>query len=141
MATSALTDKTPANRRIRRGAIIRVMQEGNGWAIIQLPEVESAFVSASAEDGAIRALVGGFDFNRNKFNHVTQAWRQPTPPSNHLFIQRHWKRDSHQAPSLMTRRLLTTHHKRVVKRGNPKITTTNMKVRCRCAKAYQSRRT
>ena len=77
LATSALTDKTPANRRIRRGAIIRVMQEGNGWAIIQLPEVESAFVSASAEDGAIRALVGGFDFNRNKFNHVTQAWRQP----------------------------------------------------------------
>jgi len=77
MATSALTDKTPANRRIRRGAIIRVMQEGNGLAIIQLPEVESAFVSASAEDGAIRALVGGFDFNRNKFNHVTQAWRQP----------------------------------------------------------------
>jgi penicillin-binding protein 1A len=77
MASSALTDKTPANRRIRRGAIIRVMQEGNGWAIIQLPEVESAFVSASAEDGAIRALVGGFDFSRNKFNHVTQAWRQP----------------------------------------------------------------
>jgi penicillin-binding protein 1A len=77
MASSALTDKTPANRRIRRGAIIRVMQEGNGWAIIQLPEVESAFVSASAEDGAIRALVGGFDFNRNKFNLVTQAWRQP----------------------------------------------------------------
>jgi penicillin-binding protein 1A len=77
MASSALTDKTPANRRIRRGAIIRVMQEGNGWVIIQLPEVESAFVSASTEDGAIRALVGGFDFNRNKFNHVTQAWRQP----------------------------------------------------------------
>ena len=77
LAASALTEKTPANRRIRRGAIIRVMQEGNGWGIIQLPEVESAFVSASAEDGAIRALVGGFDFNRNKFNHVTQAWRQP----------------------------------------------------------------
>ena len=77
LAASALTEKTPANRRIRRGAIIRVMQEGNGWVIIQLPEVESAFVSASAEDGAIRALVGGFDFNRNKFNHVTQAWRQP----------------------------------------------------------------
>ena len=76
-AASALTDKVPANKRIRRGAIIRVMQEGSGWSIIQLPEVESAFVSASAEDGAIRALVGGFDFNRNKFNHVTQAWRQP----------------------------------------------------------------
>lgn len=77
LAASALTEKTPANRRIRRGAIIRVMQEGNGWTIIQLPEVESAFVSASTEDGAIRALIGGFDFNRNKFNHVTQAWRQP----------------------------------------------------------------
>lgn len=76
-AASALTDKVPANRRIRRGAIIRVMQEGSSWSIIQLPEVESAFVSLSSEDGAIRSLVGGFDFNRNKFNHVTQAWRQP----------------------------------------------------------------
>ncbi len=74
---SALTDKVPANRRIRRGAIIRVMQEGNGWFVIQLPEVEAAFVSVSPDDGAIRSLVGGFDFNRNKFNHVTQAWRQP----------------------------------------------------------------
>ncbi len=76
-AASALTDKVPANRRIRRGAIIRVMQETSGWSVIQLPEVESAFVSVNSEDGAIRSLVGGFDFNRNKFNHVTQAWRQP----------------------------------------------------------------
>ena len=44
---------------------------------VQLPEVEAAFVAASPADGAIRALIGGFDFNRNKFNHVTQAWRQP----------------------------------------------------------------
>ena len=42
-----------------------------------MPEIESAFVAADTTDGAIRALVGGFDFNRNKFNHVTQAWRQP----------------------------------------------------------------
>ena len=42
-----------------------------------MPEVEAAFVSLDPQDGAIRALVGGFDFNRNKFNHVTQAWRQP----------------------------------------------------------------
>lgn len=76
-AASALTDKVPANRRIKRGAIIRIMQEGSGWSVIQLPDVEAAFVSASAEDGGIRALIGGFDFNRNKFNHVTQAWRQP----------------------------------------------------------------
>jgi penicillin-binding protein 1A len=39
--------------------------------------VEGAFVSVIPQDGAIRALVGGFDFNKNKFNHVTQAWRQP----------------------------------------------------------------
>ncbi len=76
-ASYALSDKVSANRRIRRGAIIRVMQMDQHWHIIQLPEVESAFVSVSAEDGAIRSLVGGFDFNRNKFNHVTQAWRQP----------------------------------------------------------------
>jgi penicillin-binding protein 1A len=77
MAATALTDKVPANKRIRRGAIIRVTQEGSSWFLIQLPEVESAFVAVNSENGAIRALVGGFDFNRNKFNHVTQAWRQP----------------------------------------------------------------
>ncbi len=77
MAATALTDKVPANKRIRRGAIIRVTQEGSSWFLIQLPEVESAFVAVNSENGAIRALVGGFDFSRNKFNHVTQAWRQP----------------------------------------------------------------
>ncbi len=76
-AANLLSDKAPPNRRIRRGAIIRVTQEGRNWNITQMPEVASAFVSASTEDGAIRALIGGFDFNRNKFNHVTQAWRQP----------------------------------------------------------------
>ncbi len=74
---SAFSDKTPPNKSIRRGAIIRVIQEGKTWAITQMPEVEAAFVAANTEDGSIRALVGGFDFNRNKFNHVTQAWRQP----------------------------------------------------------------
>jgi penicillin-binding protein 1A len=76
-AASSLSDKAPPKRRIKRGAIIRVTQENRVWSITQMPEVESAFVSANTDDGAIRALVGGFDFNRNKFNHVTQAWRQP----------------------------------------------------------------
>jgi len=77
-ASSWLSSKAAPNRRIRRGALIRVTQEGGAdWKITQMPEVESAFVSANTEDGAIRALVGGFDYNRNKFNHVTQAWRQP----------------------------------------------------------------
>lgn len=74
---SAFSDKTPPSRQIRRGAIIRVIQEGKNWSVTQMPQVEAAFVAANTEDGAIRALVGGFDFNRNKFNHVTQARRQP----------------------------------------------------------------
>jgi penicillin-binding protein 1A len=77
-AASSLTDKAPQAKRIRRGAIIRVMKNAKGnWEIIQLPTVQAAFIASNAKDGAIHALVGGFDFNRNKFNHVTQAWRQP----------------------------------------------------------------
>jgi len=77
-AARMIDDKAPANKRIRRGAIIRLMKDDkNTWQIAQLPDVEAAIVAASPVDGAIRALVGGFDFNRNKFNHVTQAWRQP----------------------------------------------------------------
>ncbi len=76
-AAHLLSDKAPPNKKVKRGAIIRVTHDNNAWSITQMPEVASAFVSANTEDGAIRALVGGFDFNRNKFNHVTQAWRQP----------------------------------------------------------------
>ena len=76
-AARALDAKAPAQRRIRRGAIIRVQREGKIWQIGQLPEVEAAFLSLDPQNGAVRALVGGFDFGRNKFNHVTQAWRQP----------------------------------------------------------------
>lgn len=64
--------------KIRPGAIIRVTQDEKGaWTVTQLPEVSAAFISLNPEDGEIRSMVGGFDFNRNKFNHVTQAWRQP----------------------------------------------------------------
>lgn len=77
-AQSALSDKAPANIKLRRGALIRVIKTPkNTWEIAQLPEVESAFVALDPRDGAIKALVGGFDFDKNKFNHATQAWRQP----------------------------------------------------------------
>ena len=77
-ATSGLSDKAPANVKIRRGAVIRIVQTPKStWEITQLPEVEGAFVAIDPRNGAIRALVGGFDFEKNKFNHVTQAWRQP----------------------------------------------------------------
>jgi penicillin-binding protein 1A len=77
-AQNMLDSKAPPNKRLRRGAIIRLSQDNNArWQIAQWPEVEAAFVAANPGDGAIRALVGGFDFSTNKFNHVTQAWRQP----------------------------------------------------------------
>ncbi|MFP5466543.1 MAG: penicillin-binding protein 1A [Gammaproteobacteria bacterium] len=77
-AASGLSDKAGPNIRIRPGAVIRVVKvDDKVWRITQLPEVEAAFVAMDPSTGAIRALVGGFDFRKNKFNHVTQAWRQP----------------------------------------------------------------
>jgi penicillin-binding protein 1A len=65
--------------RLRPGSIIRVTrsQGGKGWTLAQVPRVEAAFVAGNYNTGAVYAMVGGFDFNRNMFNHVTQAWRQP----------------------------------------------------------------
>ena len=77
-AQSGLSEKAAPNIRIRPGALIRVVKIAKGgWEITQLPEVEGAFVALDPRDGSIKALVGGFDFVKNKFNHVTQAWRQP----------------------------------------------------------------
>jgi penicillin-binding protein 1A len=67
-------------RQLAPGAIVRVQQTTGSkpqWRLAQLPEVEAALVAVNPNDGAITALVGGFDFNHNKFNRVTQAWRQP----------------------------------------------------------------
>ena len=78
VAQSGLFARAPPKVKIRRGAIIRIMKTPrNTWEILQLPEVEGAFVSMDPRNGSIKALVGGFDFSKNKFNHVTQAWRQP----------------------------------------------------------------
>ena len=77
-AQKALDEKAAPNKRIRRGALIRVQSDDRrNWQILQLPEAEAALIAISPVDGRVRALVGGFDFSRNKFNHVTQAWRQP----------------------------------------------------------------
>ena len=77
-AQQTLGNKLALNHRIRVGSLIRVYKNDRDfWEITQLPQIESAFVSANPRDGAIYALVGGFDFYRNQFNHVTQAWRQP----------------------------------------------------------------
>jgi penicillin-binding protein 1A len=75
---TGLSDKAPPAIRLRPGAVVRIVQMvKGGYEITQQPEVEGAFVAISPQTGAVRALVGGFDFAKNKFNHVTQAWRQP----------------------------------------------------------------
>ncbi|MFT4174374.1 MAG: penicillin-binding protein 1A [Rhodocyclaceae bacterium] len=76
-AAAMLADNAPQQKKLRAGAIIRLIKTAKGWAITQPPEVEGAFISLDPATGAVRSLVGGFDFNRSKFNHVTQAWRQP----------------------------------------------------------------
>ena len=72
-----LNDKNPDNHKIKVGSVVRIIKSQNAWVIVQLPQVESALVALDPHDGAVTALVGGFDFSRSKFNHVTQAWRQP----------------------------------------------------------------
>jgi penicillin-binding protein 1A len=75
---SGLSDKAGPNIKIRPGAVIRVVETApKVWRITQLPEVESAFVALDPRTGKVIALIGGFDFQKSKFNHVTQAWRQP----------------------------------------------------------------
>jgi penicillin-binding protein 1A len=77
-----LTDKSAYGKRVIAGSIVRVMKDvkketAYAWSVIQIPEVEAAHIAINPSNGAVRALVGGFDFNKNKFNHVTQGWRQP----------------------------------------------------------------
>lgn len=77
-AARALQPKAGADLKIRVGSVIRVSQDARKrWLISQMPEVEAAFVALNTDDGSYRAMVGGFDFSRRQFNHVTSAWRQP----------------------------------------------------------------
>ncbi len=77
-AAAGLAANARQSVRLAPGAIVRVSQDARkNWSIVQLPQVSAAFVSIDADTGAYHALVGGFDFNLQKFNHVTQAWRQP----------------------------------------------------------------
>jgi len=77
-AARALGDRVNPDRAIRRGAIVRLLPAEKGtWAIAQVPKAEAALVSLDPANGAMLAVAGGFDYAANKFNHVTQAWRQP----------------------------------------------------------------
>jgi penicillin-binding protein 1A len=67
-----------ADAAVHRGDIVYVITDDNGNAqLAQLPEVQGAMVALNPNDGAITALVGGFDYYSNAFNRITQAKRQP----------------------------------------------------------------
>lgn len=76
-AQTALSPKAKDALKIRRGSVLRLLQNGKTWSISQWPETEAALVALDTRTGRVRALVGGFDFTRQPFNHVTQGWRQP----------------------------------------------------------------
>ena len=83
-AEAAIAPGAPADLAIRPGAVLRVVQlppgkdgEAGTWQLTQWPEVQAALVALDAGSGRVRALVGGFDFSRQPFNHATQARRQP----------------------------------------------------------------
>jgi penicillin-binding protein 1A len=72
--------KTPktVNDIMTPGDIVRARLHNDGkWKLGQLPEVESALISLDPQSGDIKALVGGYDFARSKYNRVTQGRRQP----------------------------------------------------------------
>ncbi|WMD22906.1 PBP1A family penicillin-binding protein [Achromobacter seleniivolatilans] len=77
----ALNPKASDSQRIRRGSVVYIHKTGDkssdNWEIINMPALQAALVSMVPQDGAIRAMIGGFDYNRGTFNRVTQAWRQP----------------------------------------------------------------
>jgi penicillin-binding protein 1A len=59
------------------GDVIWLEQRDESWLLADVPRVQGALVSLDSSNGAIRAMVGGFDFFQNKFNRATQAKRQP----------------------------------------------------------------
>jgi penicillin-binding protein 1A len=69
--------ESEGERLLKPGSVIRFVKKRKYWIATQLPKVESSLVSMDPNTGAILALVGGFDFYRNKYNHVSQANRQP----------------------------------------------------------------
>lgn len=68
---------TGAKNQIIKGSVLRVTKENQQWRIVQTPEVAGALIALNPQTGAIKALMGGFDFSYNSFNHATQALRQP----------------------------------------------------------------
>jgi len=67
---------TSTSQILEIGDMVYISLDKDGYKLAQLPEVQGALSAVSPEDGAILALVGGFDFHLSKFNRATQAQRQ-----------------------------------------------------------------
>ena len=77
-ARNAVLNAKLEETQIRPGAVIRVQKvKGSGWRIAQEPALQGALVALDARTGAVRALVGGYNFHSKNFNRATQAMRQP----------------------------------------------------------------
>ena len=74
---SMINNSKAKEREVKEGSLLRLGKSGDGWKVVQQPELQGALVALDAQTGAVRALVGGYDFHRRTFNRATQAWRQP----------------------------------------------------------------
>jgi penicillin-binding protein 1A len=114
--------------------VIRVAKTPkNTWEITQLPEVEGAFIGMDPRSGAIKALVGGFDFGKNKFNHVTQAWRQPGSSFKPFIYSAALEKGFSPATVVNDAPLYFDAAPTAASRGSRRTSKAPTKARCRCA--------
>lgn len=78
MARNAIGNKRLGDNALKAGSVIRVTKTGNNrWTVVQQPAIQGALISMETETGAIRAVVGGYDYHYKTFNRATQSIRQP----------------------------------------------------------------
>ena len=80
-----------ASDLVKIGDLVRIkLDEEGDWELGQVPEVQGALVSMSPKNGAILALVGGYDFRRSQVNRVTTL-AHPVLILSHSCMARHWR--------------------------------------------------
>lgn len=77
MARNAINNQRLGENALKPGSVIRVVKNGKGWTVSQQPAIQGALISMETETGAIRAVVGGYDYHYKTFNRATQSIRQP----------------------------------------------------------------
>ena len=56
---------------------LRPNENKTSWSLVQIPNVQGQLIAINPNNGAIEAIVGGYNFYQSKFNRATQGWRQP----------------------------------------------------------------